>query len=282
LPLHTYINFNGAVIHSDKTIINADNRGFRYGDGLFETIKITGNKIILADYHFERLFSGMQVLQFDKPVFFTRENLSDQILELCKKNNHQQSARVRLVVFRRDGGLYDVKNNFPDYIIQTWKLENKHFTLNENGLIADVFVDGKKACDNFSNIKSNNFLIYTMAAFYAKNNQLNDCFILNTHERICETTISNIFIIKDKVVCTPALTEGCIAGVMRRYLIEKIKNAGFDMRETILSTENIKDADEIFLSNSISGIRWVKQFREIEYTNILTKEIFNAVLKDIF
>jgi branched-chain amino acid aminotransferase len=273
-----YINFNGSYIYSDEPFINADNRGFRYGDGLFETIKIADNKIHLAQYHFERLFSSMQIFQFDVPDFFMAENLSEQILLLCKKNGHQDSARARLVIFRGNGKLFDAENNSPNYIIQTEELPAKKFSLNENGFRVDVFVDGKKSCDQFSNIKSNNFLIYAMAAIHAKKNKLDDCFILNSHDRICESVIANIFCIKDKIIYTPALSEGCVAGVMRRFLLEKISEVGFFVEESNLSIENIKEADEIFLTNSISGIRWVKQFGEIEYNNSLTTEIFKEVL----
>jgi branched-chain amino acid aminotransferase len=280
--LLNYLNFNGTLIQSDKTIITANNRGFRYGDGLFETIKMIGSKIHLAQYHFERLFSSMRILQFEMPEFFTEENLSDQILFLSKKNDHQHSARVRLTVFRGDGGLFDANNNVPNFIIQTEELNNKEFGLNENGLITDIFIGGKKSCDSFSNIKSNNFLVYAMAASYAKRNQLDDCFILNSFGRICESAISNIFLIKDKIIYTPALSEGCVAGVMRRFLLEKISQQGFSIRERNLSIENVMQADEIFLTNSISGIRWVKEFQKNKYTNSLTTEINNACLKNIF
>jgi branched-chain amino acid aminotransferase len=220
----------------------------------------------------------MKILQFDIPEFFTEENLSEQILLLCKKNHHQDSARVRVIVFRRNGKLFDAENNFPNYIIQTEELHDKEFALNENGLVVDVFQDGRKACDRFSNIKSNNFLICAMAAIHAKKNQLDDCFILNSFDRVCESAISNIFCIKDKIIYTPPLSEGCVAGVMRRFLLEKI-NKNFLSKETSLSVENIKEADEVFLTNSISGIRWVKRFGEKKYNNSLTAEVFKTVFE---
>ncbi|HEY4874303.1 MAG TPA: aminotransferase class IV [Puia sp.] len=275
--MQSYINFNGSYILSEESFINADNRGFRYGDGLFETIRVADNKIHLANYHFERLFSSMKILQFDIPDFFTETNLSAQILLLCEKNHQQDSSRVRLIVFRGNGKLFNAENNSPNYVIQTEKISNKKFSLNENGLITDVFADGRKSCDKFSNTKSNNFLIYAMAAIHAKKNKLDDCFILNSYDRICETTISNIFCIKNKIVYTPPLSEGCVAGVMRRFLFEKISK-NFLLKETNLSVEKIKEADEIFLTNSISGIRWIKQFGEIKYNNSLTTEIFKTVL----
>ena len=279
--MNSYVNFNGSLIRSDKPVVTADNRGLRYGDGFFETIKVMNNKIALAGYHFERLFASIKLLQFDQPVFFTEEQISDQVLELCKKNNHQQSARVRLMVFRGEGGLYDPKNHFPNYIIQSWALENNKNQLNVNGLVTAVFPDGRKACDSFSNLKSNNFLLYAMAALYAKKNQLNDCMVLNTHERICETTIANIFCIKDMIISTPPLAEGCVAGVMRRYLLNALPDAGYMVIEKPLSVEDVQDADEVFLSNAIRGIHWVQRFGDIQYRNEQTDSIYDAVIKNL-
>ena len=278
--MNVFINFNGSIIRSDKKIVGANNRGLRYGDGLFETIKVINNKIILQKYHFERLFAGIKLLQFECPVFFTEENLSAQIIALCKKNNHQ-NARIRLMIFRGDGGLYDPENHFPNYIIQSSPLVSDNKYLNENGLDVDIFFDGKKTCDLFSNIKSNNFLLYGMAALHAKKNQLNDCIILNTHNRICESTVGNIFFIKNKIISTPALTEGCIAGVMRKFLLNNISENGFIINETEITMEDVKNADEVFLSNAIHGIRWIKRFDNKEYNNVITGEIYNKLIKNL-
>ncbi len=279
--MNTYINFNGSIIRSDKKVIGADNRGLRYGDGLFETIKMINNKIILSKYHFERLFAGLKLLQFDLPVFFNEENLTQQIVTLCKKNNHQKAARIRLMIFRGNGGLFDPENHFPNYIIQSWPLALENKNINENGLVVSIFPDGKKACDNFSNIKTNNFLVYAMAALFAKKNQLNDCLILNSYDRICESTIGNVFCIKDGIISTPQLAEGCVAGVMRRFLLDKCKDENFIINETQLDFDALKNADEIFLSNAIYGIRWIKKMDENGYGNLLTTDIYNKLLKNL-
>jgi len=277
--LHSFINYNGEILPAEEKLIDGYNRGFRYGDGLFETIKVSASNILLAAYHFERLFSSMRILHFDVPDFFTPENLSAQILSLCEKNNMQDAARVRLVVFRGNGGLFDAKNNYPEFIIQTEKLENNKFVENKHGLKTDIFADGVKTCDKFCNLKSNNFLIYAMAAMHAKQHALDDCFILNTQGRICESIMANIFIVKNKVIYTPSLSEGCIAGVMRRFVIETFGKEDFLLKETSLSIETIKQADEIFLTNSIFGMRWVKQFGQIQYAHSFTQAIFDSIFK---
>lgn len=254
-----YINLNGKIQLEDKPALFVSNRGYRYGDGLFETIKVINERILLDQFHFERLFSGLSLLQFEIPKLFTREKLTEEILNLCKKNKCEQRARVRLSVFRGNGGLYDGDRTLQ-YIIECWPLDESVNKLNENGLVIDIFPNARKSCDIYSNLKSANFLPYTMAAMYAGKNKLNDCLVLNTSGNIADATIANLFIIKEGVITTPALCEGCVNGVMRTYLLEKMRQAEYRIQETSVSAEDVEKADEVFLTNAIKGISWVKQF----------------------
>ncbi|HTQ66341.1 MAG TPA: aminotransferase class IV [Puia sp.] len=278
----TYLIFNGDFVPSDKPIITAQNRAFRYGDGIFETIRISNYSIELAAYHFERLFSGIRLLKFDLPSFFTPEFLQKQITELCIRNNHHEDARIRLTVFRGNGGLYDSVNHFPNYIIESQPIIEKDNQRNRNGLHIDIFTDGYKSVDTFSNLKSNNYLLYAMGALYAKANQLDDCIILNNYGRVCETTISNIFCINGKKIITPPLSEGSVAGVMRRHLLKKLQQSGFEVKEEIIETKLLENASEVFLTNAISGIRWVSYFGNCSYKNDLSLQIQKELLKKSF
>ncbi len=272
-----FFAYNDKIYKNGTSVITPDNRGFRYGDGIFETLKINKGIIQLRDYHFERLFSGMETLQFEVPKNFTAAYLENKILEVCKKNLHTSFTRVRLMIFRGNGGLYDAKNYLPNYIIQTWSIENNE-ELNSNGLIIDIYTDAKKSCDSLANLKSNNFLPYVVAALYAKKIEVNDCILLNSYDRICDTSIANIFIIKDGIIYTPPLSEGCVAGVMRRFIIEKLKlSSGIKVIEKAISLEDVQNADEVFLTNAIKGIRWVKQFKNIDYKNKVIQDIYTSI-----
>lgn len=263
-------------------MISPNNRSFRYGDGCFETIKMIRGKIILEDYHFERLFSSIERLQFEKPAFLTLHYLREQLIELAKKNYHDKLARVRLMVFRGDGGLYDAENHFPNYLIQTWALNPANNELNKNGLVIDIYKDARKVCDQFSHIKSNNFLSYAMAALWAKKHQLNDALLLNPYENIADATIANVFIVKDGMVKTPALTEGPIAGNMRRHLLKCMREENIPVEETQISAEDILQASGIFLTNAIYGIRWVKQVGESNYPNTLAESFHKKFIEPLF
>ena len=278
--MNFFFTYNDKIYKEGTPVITPDNGSLRYGDGLFETLKVNKEIIQLSDYHFERLFSGMATLQFKIPEYFTAGYFENKIVELCKKNNHDSFVRVRLMVFRNNESLHDLENGFPNYIIQTENIEQTE-ELNSNGLILDVYRDAKKCCGILANIKSNNFLPYVMAVLHAVKLTVDDCILLNNYGRICDTSIANIFIIKNDFINTPPLSEGCIAGVMRRFIIETLQQSKFKFLEKPISVEDVENADEVFITNSIRGIRWVKQFREIKYGNQKVKQIYNFIQAEL-
>lgn len=273
-----YFNYNGKIFEESTLVIGVQNRGLRYGDGVFETMKCKNGKLILSDEHFARLWKGMQLLQFDIPKLLSPEKLEEDILQLAKKNK-LTAARIRLTIIRSDGGIYDAKNNTPNYIIEAIALPEDNGPLNSNGLQLCFYDDAKKAIDTFSNCKTNNYLPYFMGAKFAKQQQCNDALILNSNGNICDSTIANIFYIKDNIFYTPALTQGCVAGVMRKFLIEKIRTLSFTVHESVLTKEDILNADEVFLSNSIYNIRWVGSVEDKKYTNTLTLKIVEELMR---
>lgn len=276
----SHICFNGEIVSDQTPVLLASNRSYRYGDGLFETMKIVQGQIVLSNFHFERLFSSLQILKISLPGLITAERLEREIIELCEKNSCTARARARLSISGGNGSLYDSANNFT-YLIECWPLDNSISALNENGLIIDVFPDVRKSIDKFSNIKSASFLPYVMAAKWAKENKLNDAFVLNSNERICDATIANVFWIKDGVVFTPPLSEGCVNGVMRRFLLAKLPAIQYKVWEEKFNVSDAEEADEVFLTNAISGIRRVKQFRNKIYDSQLTEKIYNEFIRDL-
>lgn len=275
-----FICLNGKILRAEDPVLLASNRGYRYGDALFETMKVASKNILLETYHFERLFAGLRLLQFEIPKLLTREKLRNEVILLAEKNHCGNLARIRLSVFRGNGGVYDEERT-PQYLIECWPLNESLNRLNENGLVIDIFPAARKSCDSFSHLKSANYLPYTMAAIYAKANKLNDCLVLNTDGNIADATIANVFLIKEGVIITPGPDQGCVNGVMRRHLLEKMKDAGYSIQESPVSVSTLDEADEVFLTNAISGIRWVKQFRGKVYLNNLTVEIYNRFIKTI-
>jgi branched-chain amino acid aminotransferase len=271
-----FINYNGKFIDGSNPIIQANNRGFRFGDGIFETMKLKKGKIIFLDEHLSRLWQGLKRFQFDLPKLFTPDYLESQILALVQKNKHS-AARIRLTVFRGNGGLYDPENLYPNFIIESWDLPETNGDLNENGLQCILFKDALKSIDLYSNLKHNNYLPYLMGAIQAKKMKCNDAIIFNSNFNICDSTIANVFLIKENIIYTPALSEGCIAGVMREFIINELQKNNFNVVEQTISETELANADEVFLTNSIYNMRWVSAIDSFNYQHKMTREIYHLL-----
>ncbi|MFN5334374.1 MAG: aminotransferase class IV, partial [Bacteroidota bacterium] len=259
-----------------------DNRAFRYGEGLFETMRWQHDAIPLFDYHWQRLIDSLPLLYFELPMHFTADYLKEQIKKLCKKNKFTKAARIRLTIFKGEGGIWETPTSSFNWLLQSWSLPTDKPALNINGLDIGVFEAGRKSCDAFSHIKSNNYLLYTLAAQYAKSQHWNEAVVLNQYERICDTTIANIFFIKDQCIYTPALSEGCVKGVMRTYLIEQLKKENILIEEGAYTITDLLQADEVFLTNAIQGIKWVKSLDNKTYLAHQTAELFQQFIGRVF
>ncbi len=263
-----YININGNITSDNAARLPIDNGAFRYGYGLFETILVAGGEIALRQFHLQRLLAGLQLLQLDLPKLMTNGLFEEQVLPTVKKNGLENLCRVRLQVFAGGGGLYGPENNKSGFVIECFPLQPETLKLNENGLVMGIAAGLNKSTDTFANLKSCNALIYAMAARQAKDNKWNDALVCNTRGNIIESTIANIFWIKNEEIFTPPLTEGCIAGVMRRYITEKLP-----VTEKSLHIDELLTADEVYLTNAIKKIKWVGEIGNIKYDNKQIKRL---------
>jgi branched-chain amino acid aminotransferase len=277
--MNNWLFYNGEVIPAETPIIAAGNRGLRFGDGLFETIKMVKDEMPLFHLHMERLRHGLTILNMSLPQQYTAPFISQTIYELCNKNAITGAARIRLTVVRGNGTLFATEAPYASMIIQAEPLTNDYGALNEEGFTIDVCPGVQKSCDQLSNLKSNNYLPYVLAAQYARQHQLNDCLVLNTHNRICDGTIANIFRIHQNTIYTPPLSEGGVAGVMRKHLLTALPKADYTVHEKICTPEELETASEVFLTNALYGIRWVKRFRNKIYTNKIVTTLYEQFVK---
>lgn len=271
-------NYNGRLFPADQPLLVADNRGFRYGDGLFETMFAHNGRIRLKQLHFDRLLTGMKILQFDTPPELS-VSLQKEILDLCIANNLTGPTRIRLTIFRGDTSLFGPTDRSFQYIIQSWPIDKAES--NETALKLGVFPGGQKSCDQLSNLKSNNYLLYTLAIHYAKEQGLDDCLVLNNAGRIADSTISNLFYIKQDEFYTPPLSEGGVAGVMRRYLLETLPQAGYKVHEQPTTIDDLLMADEIFLTNALRGVRRVGSLLNRNYDDQWGRTVYDQLIKKL-
>ena len=271
LILMNFIIFNGRQVSVQEPVLHASNRAFRYGDGLFETIRVANGKIPLGDLHFKRLFKGMNQLKISIGDL-TQESLTQQILQLCRKNDCLLKARVRMQVFRSG-------EEQPGFIIEATELPAKSIDWDDKGFIVDVFQGAAKSTDALSNLKSSNFLPYVMADIFAKENGLEDAIVLNVNGRIADTTRANIFLLKNNQLYTPPLSEGCVEGVMRSWMLENLTR---EVIQAPLSLNDMSESSEVFLTNAVFGIRWVRSFRNKTYISTYSKKVYSELISTIF
>lgn len=264
------ISWNGSIIPESDFSINVNNPGLRYGDGIFETIKARDGKLLLEDLHFERLFSSLQILKIDIPFFITADYLREQIHALLAKNGHKDLARIRLMICRNEGHVVDDVIEPPQILIQSWLLDEPKAV---ESLEIEIFPDARKSCDQISSLKSNNYLCYLLAARFAKDGGFGDAIVLNAFDRVAESSISNLFIVRENTIYTPPLSEGCIDGVYRKYLLRNLRAEGISVSEEALTIESLLEADEMFLTNAIRGIRPVDKFRQAEYKSDFSQNL---------
>jgi branched-subunit amino acid aminotransferase/4-amino-4-deoxychorismate lyase len=218
-----YINFNGSILPADQLIFKANNRGFRYGDGLFESMRYMKGKLKFPEMHIDRIQKGMKLLRFDNCSLIDTWFLREKVEELVRRNRAGADARVRLTVFRDSQGLYSPVSNKFGYVLEIQKLDESQYVLNKKGLIIDVYDEIPKPVNALSNLKTCNAMIYVLAGIYKNQNALDEVLILNHHGFLCESMSSNVFVVYDRKLYTPALNEGCIAGVMRQVVMRLAK-----------------------------------------------------------
>ena len=266
--------FNGKYYKEDEFVLERNNRAFLYGDSLFETIFASENKIHFLEKHLLRLISGMKVLKYNIPdKFLSQKNIIEkEIIGLLLKNKYFGGVRIRLTVFGKSGGFYTPDSNDINYLIEATPLKNKLYELNQKGFTIDIFKDLIKSINCFSQYKTGNSLLFVIAGRYRKQHNFDDCIILNEKYNICESISSNIFLVSDNTIITPSLSTGCISGIMRNTILEIANKEGYKIKEKhVISPDDLLNVDEIFLTNSITGIRTVGAFREKRYFNKTAK-----------
>jgi branched-chain amino acid aminotransferase len=216
--------------------------------------------------HIARIKLGMTVLRMNLPAEFNTENIEEQIMQLLKHNTHAPNARIRLTVFRNEGGYYTPETNDISFLIESEELDSV-YDLNQKGLWVDIYADLKKQINKLSNLKTANALFYVMAGLAKQSMKLDECFLINETGAICESISSNIFVVKNGTIYTPPLSEGCVAGVMRKQIMDLATHNKLLTFENPITINTLMNGDEVFLTNSIKGVQWVAQFKQKYYTN---------------
>ena len=277
------INLNGNLAQETE-VLTSNNRAFKFGDGVFETLKSVNGRLLFWEPHYLRLMASMRIMRMEIPMNFTLEFLQEEIQKVLDANElADQPARVRLTVFRNEGGLYLPLTNEVSYLIEATALSSPFYTLSQNSYEVDLFKDFYVNADLLSNIKTNNKALHVVGSIFAHENELDNCLLLNNHKNVVEALNGNLFLVNGSVIKTPPLSEGCMNGIIRKELIKIIeKTEGLTLEETPISPFELQKADELFMTNTIIGIRPITKYRKKEFSSQVAQQLvgkLNAIAR---
>lgn len=266
------INFNGDS-NAQKNLLT-QNRAFLYGDAVFETLKIVQGKILFLEDHYFRLMASMRILRMEIPMDFTMEYFEEQLLSSVKEQGCLDSARVRITVYRNDGGYYLPVANTISYLIQATPLQNQVYILESSSCEVDLYKDFYISKQLLSSLKTTNKVLHVTASIYANENDLDNCILLNESKNVVEVIQGNIFMLQGTKLITPPISEGCCNGILRKQLITLTKKIeGLEVVEEIISPFDLQKADELFFTNVIKGIQSITKYRKKEFKTDLASSL---------
>lgn len=270
------INLNGEILQNSN---GYRNRGLHYGDAVFETIKVSAVKILFWEDHYFRLMASMRILRMEIPANFTPEFLEEEILRTIRELGNSSGAhRVKLLVWRKEGGKYTPLTNDVDYLIQAEPIENPFYSLSDTKYEVELYKDHYIASGLLSTLKTTNRLLNVLGSIFAEENEYDNCFLLNENKNVIEVLNGNIFVVNGSKIKTPPLSDGCINGILRKQIIAIIEQyPNLEIVEGSVSPFELQKAEEIFVTNTILGIRSITNYRKKKYAVNVAKELLGKL-----
>ncbi|GEC71838.1 branched-chain amino acid aminotransferase [Flavobacterium flevense] len=271
------INFNGTLATQDSNVLT-QNRGFLYGDAVFETVKIVNAKVLYLEDHYFRLMASMRVVRMEIPMNFTMEYFEEQLISLTNQLAISRSARARITVFRNDGGYYLPTDNTVSFLIHATALDAVSYSFDEKEYEVDLFKDFYITRQLLSSIKTTNRILNVAASIFASENDLDNCLLLNDSKNVVEAIQGNVFMLIGHKLITPPVAEGCLNGVMRKQILKLAKTIeGIEVVEEAISPFELQKADELFVTNVIKGIQPITKYRKKNFKVNVSKQLISKL-----
>ncbi|HVD99369.1 MAG TPA: aminotransferase class IV [Cytophagaceae bacterium] len=249
--------YNHEFIAENNFTISPSNRAFLYGDGLFETMIYREGRLLYAEDHWQRISTGLALLDIQLPASLSSDKLSSLTSELVKKNNLHQNARIKWQVWRKPGGLVTPESNSAEFIITANELK-KNPEVKTQAFFSEKI---KLVPGNLSRYKTLNFLPYIQAGLEKKKRKADEIILTDLKGNIAETTTCNIFWCKDDVLYTPSLDTGCIEGIMRKQIMRFCQSENIKVQEGFFQPKELDQAELIFTSN-VNGLSLIEKIND--------------------
>ena len=275
------VNYNG-TIQEDSAVLIESNRGFLFGDAIFESLKVVHNKVLFLEDHYFRLMASMRICRMEIPMLLTMEYFEAQILQLIASLPKSNSFRVRFSVYRTSEGFYAPVTNEVAFIVSAIPLQQDIYQIEKEHYEVELYKDFYIPKQLLSTLKTNNKMLQIVGNVFAKENGYDNCLVLNDEKNIVEALQNNIFMKWGNEIITPTIAEGCLNGIMRKQVLELLKKMdGIVVKEAVISPFDLQKADELFLTNVIFGIQPITKYRKknysIDFSNELVK-LLNSTL----
>jgi branched-chain amino acid aminotransferase len=244
------IYLNEKIVPASKALVSVFDHGFLYGDGIYETLRAYKGLVFKIDEHIERLFRSASMLDLKIPK--THGSIKKAVYDTLKAND-QNEAVIRITISRGAGplGLDPGLCPRPTFVIIANEFRGypkKFYIKGVNIAIVNTRRNFKGALD--PQIKSLNFLNNILAKIEAKKRGAYEAVMLNYRGYLAEGTITNIFFIKERKLCTPGLDVGILDGITRRIILDAAIELGIKVKEGHFRQNELCCASEVFISNT--------------------------------
>tara|TARA_R110002126_G_scaffold290506_2_gene447655 strand:- start:40017 stop:40889 length:873 start_codon:yes stop_codon:yes gene_type:complete len=261
---------NNSIFENSQKSINVSDRGFTLGHGLFETILSVNGNLPFLNYHWERLIKSAEKI-FIK-IDLSYEEFRFQIQRLLESNKLLETyASVRLTVTHGEAnrGIFPIDPIKPNIIYMASKIQEP----NDKPLTAKI-VNTKRNENSIScQVKSISYLDNIMAKKEAIDAGYDEAILLNSKGFVAEGSITNIFVVKDDKIFTPTIESGALPGITRRVLLNDLH---LDIKEMDISVDFLFNSDEVFVTNSLMGIKVISKIDKQEKDSVI---IYNQVFR---
>jgi branched-chain amino acid aminotransferase len=253
-----YAYVNGRFVPESEATVSIFDRGFLYGDGVFETMRVYQGKIFRVLEHVTRLKSGITVLGIDLEE---SAGFLQGVCEEIVRRNKVTDGMVRIYVTRGLGniGLSAKKTGRPTVVAVA---QERQFSTEVDPLrlvIATLRVDSDSC---LTRIKSANRLCYLLAKQEAERRMADDAILLNGANHVVELTASNLFVYREGKLVTPPLSDGALPGMTRAIVLMLAIQSGIDTEQTSVDSETLRHAEEAFATNSLFEISPIAAIEE--------------------
>lgn len=249
----TKVWINNKFVDIKKAAIPLSDRGFLYGDGVFETMRSYSGTVFRLDEHIERLLSALVSLRIRKP--YGKKYFKDIICKTLRING-LKDAYIRISVTRGQGrfGINYTDIFIPNTVILARNFDGYPSWMHKKGISVGISEITQNENSPVSGIKSLNFLNYIMARIEARERGFDDAVLKNTKGDIAEGATSNIFLVKGNNLATPSINSGVLPGITRSAVIKIALKLKFVVKQKRVSPRELMSADEVFFTNSLAEV----------------------------